>query len=60
MRGNERAQKLTYVRRHDGSVGCSVAQLREVMSGCARLVRGATASSDDGSVGWFGKRAGGT
>jgi hypothetical protein len=49
-RGNERTQKVRYVRRQEGSEGCRVAQLSDVMMGWAREVSGATAARAAGKV----------
>lgn len=48
--GNERIQKVRNVRVQDGSDGCNRAQLSDLMSGCAGLVRGATLAREGGSA----------
>lgn len=57
--GNERSQKVRKVRVQYGSCGWRVAQLRDVMRGCAGAVRGPMLLSDGGSVSsLFGKSVG--
>lgn len=48
------------MRVHDGSEGCSVAHVRDVISGCAGEVMADMDWRDGGSVGLFGKRIGET
>lgn len=56
--GNEPSQKVTRVRVHDGSEGCSVAHESDVMSGCAWLVSGDMASRPGGSTSLVGNMVG--
>lgn len=57
--GKERSQKVRKVREHEGSEGCRVAQLREVMSGWAGEVSGAMAEREAGRTSSLpGKRVG--
>ncbi len=46
------------MRRQDGSEGCRVAHVRDVMRGCAEEVIGEIAESVGGRVVLFGKRIG--
>lgn len=59
-RGKTRIQYVRYVRRQEGSEGCRVAQVRDVISGCAADVMGDMLLRDTGSVVVFGKRIGET
>lgn len=57
--GKERSQKVRKVREHEGSEGCRVAQLSEVMRGWAGEVSGAMAEREDGRTSSLpGKRVG--
>lgn len=56
--GKELSQKVRYVRRQDGSEGCSVAHDKDVMSGCAWEESGATPLSEGGSTSFFGNMVG--
>lgn len=51
--GKDRIQKVRNVRVQDGSEGCSRAQLRDLMRGCAGLVNGAMLAREGGRVSCF-------